>query len=87
MVTFQVTRTWKGPVKSEISIYTGEGGGDCGYPFVVGREYLVYAFKAFGTGPPATGICSRTTGLSQAKKDIAALGPGKPLRVKKKSKK
>jgi hypothetical protein len=42
----------------EIMLYTGHGGGDCGYPFVVGRSYLVYAFAH--AGRLVTGTCSET---------------------------
>src|SRR5216684_4962292 len=28
---------------AEAVVYTGSGAGDCGYPFVVGTNYLVYA--------------------------------------------
>src|SRR5216684_8180943 len=44
---------------AETVVYTGSGGGDCGYPFVVGTSYLVYA----GAGPDgrlSTGTCSGT---------------------------
>src|SRR6266852_748249 len=43
----------------EAVVYTGSGNGDCGYPFVVGTSYLVYA----GAGPDgrlSTGTCSGT---------------------------
>jgi hypothetical protein len=39
-------------------VYTGRGGGDCGYPFVVGASYLVYASSY--NNQLATGICSGT---------------------------
>jgi hypothetical protein len=43
----------------ETVVYTGSGGGDCGYPFVAGTKYLVYA-GAGRDGRLSTGICSRT---------------------------
>jgi len=54
---FQVYKLWKGPQITVISISTGEGGGDCGIDFIVGREYLVYASQ--NKGQWYTGICSR----------------------------
>lgn len=50
-----------GNQSGDILVFTGMGGGDCGYPFVVGTTYLVYA----GThgnqdGRLGTGICSGT---------------------------
>jgi hypothetical protein len=40
-VVFSVDRTWKGINETHVVVYTGFGGGDCGYPFEVGKEYLV----------------------------------------------
>jgi hypothetical protein len=42
----------------ELVVYTGLGGGDCGYPFAVGVRYLVYA--SIRNGRLGTGICSFT---------------------------
>src|SRR6266849_1378661 len=43
---------------TELVVNTGSGGGDCGYPFVVGSSYLVYASSY--KGRLSTGICSGT---------------------------
>lgn len=48
-----------GPPDQEIVVYTGQGGGDCGYPFVIGNSYLVYA-SSFNNRL-STGICSGTS--------------------------
>lgn len=55
----QVTESLRGPYLAgqEIAIETGEGGGDCGYPFIPGNEYLVYAN---GSKRPQTNICTPT---------------------------
>ena len=47
---FRVSENFRGPAiaNQEIVIYTGSGGGDCGYPFAVGTSYLVYAFNYNG---------------------------------------
>jgi hypothetical protein len=45
---------------SEVTVYTGMGGGDCGYPFVPGVSYLVYAGQQNGDGRLHAGICSAT---------------------------
>lgn len=46
LVTFNVQSTLKGnKVDSTIKIMTGQGGGDCGYPFRVGKQYMVYTRK------------------------------------------
>ncbi len=44
---------------AEAVVYTGSGAGDCGYPFVVGTSYLVYA-GAGGDGRLSTGTCAGT---------------------------
>jgi len=83
-VAFQVDTNWKGSVARETIVYTGSGGGDCGYPFQVGTGYLVYAFATHASGPSqdlpagalATGSCNRTRPLAEAGDDPAALGPG-----------
>lgn len=55
--------------QKEIEIETGFGGGDCGYQFQVGTEYVVYAYKN-GAGRLETGICSRTRPLADAAEDL-----------------
>ncbi len=40
---FTVSNVLKGAARSPVTIKTGLGGGDCGYNFTVGTEYLVYA--------------------------------------------
>jgi Carboxypeptidase regulatory-like domain len=47
------------PNQQEIVIETGMGGGDCGYGFRRGLDYIVYASKKPG-GTFSTGICSPT---------------------------
>ena len=52
-----------------IEILTGYGGGDCGYSFQVGADYVIYASKN-PAGALETGICSRTRPLAQAAEDV-----------------
>lgn len=54
--------------QKEIEIATGSGASDCGYPFEVGMDYLVYAYKN-AEGRLETGICSRTRPLVHAAED------------------
>lgn len=54
----------------DVSVLTGSGGGDCGYPFRVGEEYLVYASRNEESGELTTGICSRTRKAEDASTDI-----------------
>jgi len=69
--TFRVEQAWKGPSLSEIVVTTGDGGGDCGTPFELGKRYLVYAYDYAGFY--YTGMCTRTTLLQYAKPDLDVL--------------
>jgi hypothetical protein len=42
-VSVTVNKCWKGNIENEINIYTGFGGGDCGFNFDVNKEYLIFA--------------------------------------------
>jgi hypothetical protein len=55
-----------GAARGEVTVYTGMGGGDCGYPFVPGLSYLVYAEQGSGDGRLHTGVCSATTPVVRA---------------------
>ena len=57
-VKFKVEKVWKNQSTNEVIIQTGQGGGDCGYRFEIGKKYLVYADgdqTSFSTN-----ICQRT---------------------------
>lgn len=69
LVRFRVTQTFRGELPGEIEVRTGSGGGDCGYTFIKGTHYLVYAHLQ--SGRLGTGICSRTQPLAQAGEDLA----------------
>ena len=74
--TFDVETVWKGPQAEVLGVSTGEHEAMCGFPFEMGREYLVFAF-----GEPEdlmTNICMRTA-LSR-EGDAEGLGP--PLWVR-----
>ncbi|MGA9226762.1 MAG: hypothetical protein WB217_10525 [Mesobacillus sp.] len=79
-VLFEVTNTWKGVTQSQIIITTGQGGGDCGFNFTEGQEYLVYANDSdmYGAKTLVTLICDRTNYLTALKDDLPILGAGKP---------
>jgi hypothetical protein len=64
-----VTEAFTGTTEREVSIFTGIGGGDCGFAFRVGTEYLVYAHRD-GNGRLTTSICARTQPASWLKGDI-----------------
>ncbi len=44
IVTFRVSKVWKGPLEKSLTIHTTYNKSTCnGYAFISGREYLVYA--------------------------------------------
>ncbi len=74
-VTVAASQVWKGDVGSSIVIGTSRDEASCGYTFVVGQEYLFYAFEY--EGQLVTGICGRTRPLADAQNDLAVLGEGR----------
>jgi hypothetical protein len=64
-VSFKVSESLRGDVPETVVVFTGSGGGDCGYDFSAGKSYLVYASKA-PTGQLTTGICARTREATRA---------------------
>jgi hypothetical protein len=71
IVTLQVEQSWRGDAAGVVEVRTGTGAGDCGYTFIRGIRYLVYAsYRAGGFG---VYICSRTRPLTEASDDLAYL--------------
>ena len=67
--TFIVGFSFKGLTKVDtITVFTGLGDGDCGFPFELGKNYIVYAYcetKRYRGGPDVepflfTDVCTRT---------------------------
>jgi len=78
-VELVVNSSWKGVSTTPVQIHTGYGGGDCGFGFVLGNQYLVYAY---GPGNElGAGICSRTAEATNTAEDLAYLStlPKLPL--------
>ena len=44
-VSLKVTEAFLGSVRESVVVYTGQGGGDCGYAFAVRSTYLIYAYR------------------------------------------
>ena len=77
-VGFEVSTVWKGTVHEDMFITTPPTGGSCGFTFVQGEEYVVYADdSAYGDDGYTASICSRTALLRQAQADLDALGEGR----------
>ena len=57
-VTVRVEKYWLGVKTPEIVIYTSVGGGDCGVPYVKGKQYFFGASRGHASGLLETDICS-----------------------------
>ena len=70
---FSVSESFRGAAIAgeEITVYTGLGTGDCGYPFNVGTSYLVYASQY--KGKLVTSICSQTSHAARVRDIIRQL--------------
>lgn len=72
VVKFSVEQSYLGVDGTEVEVFTGRGGGDCGYTFKVGERYLVYAYRDHIR--LTTSICTRTKPFARATEDLAFLG-------------
>jgi hypothetical protein len=72
LVAFDVQRMWRGLRKARVEVFTGRGGGDCGIPFQVGKQYLVYA-RCGPDGDCFTTVCGRTARIEEASEDLRYL--------------
>jgi hypothetical protein len=70
-VSFKVNRSWKGVATTETEVHTGYGGGDCGVRFIVGAEYLVYAYA--WNDRLETSVCGRTGNHLRLAEDLSVL--------------
>jgi hypothetical protein len=73
-VTFAISKVWKGTDQPTIEVLTPASSASCGFEFVRGEEYLVYASES--EGRLQTNLCSRTALLAIAGDDLAVLGAG-----------
>jgi hypothetical protein len=80
-VRFKIEESWKGTLSKEATVFTGQGGGDCGYKFEVGQRYLVYAYR-YKDADLGTNICQRTASLIEAAEDLKVLGNAKFVGVR-----
>jgi Carboxypeptidase regulatory-like domain len=81
-VTLSVIEAFSGVQKGTVEVATGSGGGDCGFAFREGAEYVVYAQRHDPGAPLTVSICSRTREVSQAGGDLdyaRAVASGAPV--------
>jgi hypothetical protein len=79
VVTFDVSKAWKGVDAKTITVRTPRDSAACGFTFEMEKSYLIYAHRD-SEGAEAklsTNICTRTKLLSEAKDDLIELGEGK----------
>ena len=85
IATVRVRVSWKGVEDPIVRVATALYGPTCGYDFIVGADYLVYADRV-GQNLLVTSTCSRTKPVGatigdvrqfKAKEDLEALGQGK----------
>src|SRR3954451_12042256 len=72
VLTFSIERVWNAAPTDTVEVLTGVGGGDCGYPFVTGEQYVVFATpdKSVPSTAPRlliADICSHTTEAKNAR--------------------
>jgi len=72
-VALRVQQLWKGEPNAEIKVHTAGSSAACGYTFVEGETYLVYAVRD-DADPMRVSLCSRTTPIESAKEDLRFLG-------------
>ena len=77
-VTVNVEKYWLGVKTPEMIIFTGVGGGDCGVPYVKGKQYFFAASRDRVTRLLETGICSPSKVTNTLAKDFdEVFGPAK----------
>ncbi len=67
-IEFKVSRAWKGVTHDEIEIETSDSSASCGFNFVEGKKYIVYANDE--EGRLTVNICSRTALVDDAREDL-----------------
>lgn len=71
--TFEVTRTFKGQLDSQVRVVTADNSAACGRDYgKVGDTWLVYA-RTWDTGEIHDNLCSRTMPIADAAADIEVL--------------
>lgn len=75
---FAVDESLTGAMGTEVTIETGNGGGDCGTPLPAGGRFLIFAYKE-KDGTLWTGLCSGNQSLTDVAADESVVGPYRTL--------
>jgi len=70
-VSVRVTDSWKGVTTANVELQTGYSSADCGYDFIVGNQYVIYAYQ--GQASLETNICRRTIDVASGASDLQYL--------------
>ncbi len=76
IVKIKVEEFWKGNLPEEIIIETDRSDAACGYPFVSGKSYLIFAYVS-DENILTTGLCLPNREISKAEEELKILGKGK----------
>jgi hypothetical protein len=82
VIVLEADAVWKGITSRRVFLFTGTGGGDCGYSFEVGKKYIVWAKRddRLAPGELSTGICTYTAPLEKADAQVRDLGKPRALK-------
>ena len=72
LIKLSVDESFRGLASNVAEVFTSYSGASCGFPFRVGQQYLVYAYKG-ETGRLTTSICNRTRAITEASEDLSYL--------------
>jgi hypothetical protein len=75
-VKIKVETVWKGSPFREVTIITPNNSASCGYPFEVGKSYVVFANRT-DKNYLTTGLCLRNREVNKATEELKILGKGK----------
>lgn len=78
ILTFYVTKAWKGVTTQVVTVTTNDGNEGCGYPLPSNRAQVIYAS---GSSPLGVSACSRSHPLQYPDEDTDILELGPPAIV------
>ena len=69
-VEFEDVSASRGAQGTELSVFTSDDSASCGYAFIPGERYVVYAYRSKDGARIHTSICSRTRRLVDGDEDV-----------------
>ncbi len=74
-VEVEVRSSWRGQTEERIVFVSEFDGGDCGYPFRIGFEYVIPLYRT-ASGEWGAGCCAGVQSIREARSMLPELGPG-----------